>query len=127
MKHLLLLVIKIYWFIIPKSKRRHCLFRISCSDYVYETTSRKGLIKGLAALKYRYTVCRPNYEIIRLEPENTILIRLSDNTIVQEYDIAQHIIEKWISRQHNFNSQNTYEIQRQTKHLDGKLYKDQIK
>jgi hypothetical protein len=31
----LLLLIKIYWLLWPKAQRRSCLFRISCSRYVY--------------------------------------------------------------------------------------------
>jgi len=63
MKYLLLFLIRIYQTLTPKRFRGRCLFKESCSNYVYRIVSQEGLKKGLNALKYRYHNCRPNYYI----------------------------------------------------------------
>jgi len=50
-----------YWSIIPSNRRRQCIFKISCSHYVYNETSDKGAFRGLKALIYRYRNCRGGY------------------------------------------------------------------
>ena len=68
MRFLLLLIIRSYWILIPKNKRRKCLFKKSCSNYVYETTQVNGFIAGLKALCFRIQNCRPGYDLI-IDPE----------------------------------------------------------
>lgn len=57
MRYLLLAVIRTYW-LIPKSKRRTCLFKKSCSHFVFEAVSSQGTVAGLKALCYRFRTCR---------------------------------------------------------------------
>lgn len=78
MKYLLLLTIKIYWLTIPKQKRNKCIFKKSCSNYVFDITKQEGLIKGLKALKNRFENCRPGYSEIDIEDE-TYIITVNSN------------------------------------------------
>jgi len=73
MKIFLLLVIKIYWVLIPKSKRRRCLFKTTCSNYVYNKTKSKGLISGIKALRFRIENCNTNYHIININNEKVLI------------------------------------------------------
>lgn len=57
MRYLLLAAIRIYW-LIPKSKRRTCLFKKSCSHFVFEAAVNHGVTAGLKALHYRFKTCR---------------------------------------------------------------------
>lgn len=67
MRFFLLLLIQFYWMSIPKSKRRRCLFKKSCSHYVFDVTKDQGFFKGLKALSFRYKNCRPGYYILKEE------------------------------------------------------------
>lgn len=62
-----MLSIKLYWILIPKSKRRCCLFQESCSNYVYRITNEKGTLKGMKAFLFRYKFCRPGNQIIEIK------------------------------------------------------------
>jgi len=62
MKRLLLFLIQIYW-IIPKKWRRRCIFKNTCSKFVYQTTKEQGFLKGIKALKRRMKQCTPYYSI----------------------------------------------------------------
>ncbi|WP_426479975.1 membrane protein insertion efficiency factor YidD [Chryseobacterium sp. CBSDS_008] len=48
-----------YWKAIPPAKRRKCIFRTSCSQYVYEKTIHNGFISGLKAFNYRFKTADP--------------------------------------------------------------------
>lgn len=63
MRIVLLWLIKSYWLLIPPKKRNKCLFKKSCSNYVFDIAKQDGLIKGLKALRYRFKHCRPGYYI----------------------------------------------------------------
>ena len=98
MKYFLLLSIKIYWLIIPASKRRKCIFRKSCSKYVYEETTNNGIISGLKAFKYRFENCRPGAQLIENPNTGNFQIILPNNQILDENDISERFITK-----HNIN------------------------
>ncbi|MBN4047344.1 membrane protein insertion efficiency factor YidD [bacterium AH-315-P13] len=88
MKYLLLIIIKCYWLVIPKSKRRKCLFKISCSNYVYKKTKTEGVISGLNALKFRIKNCNPNYNIIEINGEKVLVTKRNKNFKENEIDIS---------------------------------------
>ena len=95
MKYFLLYIIKLYWLIIPKNKRRACIYHKSCSRHIYAITNEKGLSSGIKALKTRIKTCRPNHEIIYLDKENTLLIKLSNGTILQQNEISANIVSTY--------------------------------
>lgn len=92
MKVLLLITIRIYWIVIPLSKRKKCIFRESCSQYVHRHTSKYGLWKGLIALKYRYRNCRYGYEIFENPINQKKQMMLVNHQIVEEKDIAKRLL-----------------------------------
>ena len=103
MRHLLLCFIKLYWLFIPADKRRTCIYHKSCSRHVYDITSEKGLFLGLKALTTRIKTCRPNHEIIYLDKENTLLIKLSNGTILQQNEISDNIVSAYTDTMINRN------------------------
>jgi len=90
MKHLL--IIKIYWLIIPASKRKHCIFKESCSRYVFRNTQEQGLIQGLKALNFRYKNCRPGYQLMELD--NEVIMISKNNMAFSENEIASRTLMK---------------------------------
>jgi len=61
----LLLAIRLYWIVWPARWRRSCLYRESCSRYVYRAAREAGLAAGFRALRERARTCRPGYGIVR--------------------------------------------------------------
>jgi len=94
MKFLLILTIKIYWRIIPKSKRRPCLFRISCSKHVYETTVKSGCIAGIKALMYRMENCRKGYHMIENHTVKEIRMILPNGDVLEQNEISKRFLNK---------------------------------
>ena len=92
MRIVLLLIIKIYWILIPKSKRRRCLFKISCSNYVCNKTKFEGIISGMKALKFRVENCNPNYNIIEINNEKILIS--SRQFLFKEKEINQSILNR---------------------------------
>lgn len=93
MKNLLLLLIKMYWKIIPPSKRRKCIFKTSCSKHVYEKTVSEGLISGLKAFRYRFQNCRSGAYIIE-NPLGEIQIILPNQQTLNETEISDRFIKQ---------------------------------
>ncbi len=92
MKIILLIIIKFYWFLIPESKRRKCLFRKSCSRYVYEETKTKGLLVGLKALIFRFKNCKPNYQLIVVAEKKLLITK--NNQIFKEEEINKTLLNQ---------------------------------
>ncbi len=90
MKYLLLTIIKFYWKYIPESKRRKCLFKTSCSNYVYKKTKNEGLVSGLKALKFRIKNCNSNYHITSVN--NELLLITSTSKVFTEQEINQSFL-----------------------------------
>jgi putative component of membrane protein insertase Oxa1/YidC/SpoIIIJ protein YidD len=74
-KYFILFTIKFYWFIIPPHKRNKCLFKESCSRFVYRNTKNLGLVEGLKALNHRIRSCKPGYFIVEIDGEIGIIAR----------------------------------------------------
>ena len=92
MKHLILFAVKIYWNFIPQSKRRKCIFKKSCSVYVFETTQKEGFMKGLKAFKFRYQNCRGNFTIFKNPINNQIQMILPSQLIIDGEEIADRLL-----------------------------------
>lgn len=92
MKIWLLLLIRFYWAVIPKGKRRKCIFRISCSQYVYQITKTDGLYKGLLAFKYRFKHCRGGFHIFENPIDGRKNMILSNAEVLIEEEISERLI-----------------------------------
>lgn len=91
MKVFLLILIRIYWLFIPKSKRRKCLFKKSCSQYVYDIAKRDGLLLGLKALSFRIKNCNSQYNIMDIGKEKILITKT--HKIFKEKDISPFLLE----------------------------------
>lgn len=92
MKYSLILVIQLYWKIIPECKRRKCLFKLSCSKYVYQITKNKGLISGLKALLFRVKNCNPYYNITEIKGEKLLITKSGE--IFTKKEISEFVFEE---------------------------------
>lgn len=98
MKYVLLIIIKIYWFIIPERRRKNCLFCESCSLFVFKEAKLKGFVSGVMAFRNRYNSCRPGYDVIRIEEENVILLKLANGEVLHEKSISKTIVNQYKQR-----------------------------
>lgn len=94
MKTLLVLLIRLYWVIIPENKRRKCLFRTSCSQHVYQVTTKEGFYKGLAAFKYRFQNCRAGFHIFENPIDGSKYMMLPNNQVLTADEIAERFIKQ---------------------------------
>lgn len=90
MKYLFLIIIRLYQTFIPKRFRGKCLFKESCSNFVYRITKEEGLKGGLKALRYRYLNCRPNYQL--LEDKGKVLLITVEKEVIEECFIDERIL-----------------------------------
>jgi putative component of membrane protein insertase Oxa1/YidC/SpoIIIJ protein YidD len=92
MKHLFLLAIKTYWRLVPQKRRRKCLFKVSCSQYVYQQIKENGVSMGLRALHYRIQNCNDHYHIIEIEDEKVLVTKT--HKIIRKGKLSDFILKK---------------------------------
>jgi len=93
MKNLFLFIIKTYQVLIPKRFRGKCLFKESCSHYVYRLTQENGFSDGISALRYRVHNCKPNYFIT--ENKGKILLITARYKVIEEGYLSENIINEF--------------------------------
>ena len=91
-RFLLLNIIRLYWLLIPEKYRNVCLFRESCSNYVYRNVLEHGLRKGLNAFSYRYNNCRHPYRLVKYQDE--VYLHLNTGEILKETEINPIILNE---------------------------------
>jgi putative component of membrane protein insertase Oxa1/YidC/SpoIIIJ protein YidD len=91
MKFLILIVIKLYWMVFPEKRRRFCLFKETCSHYVYRHTAEGGFFKGTSALLRRFKKCRKGYQVY--SSHTGFEMELADGSFLKEDEIAPRILE----------------------------------
>ncbi|MBZ4043250.1 MULTISPECIES: membrane protein insertion efficiency factor YidD [Flavobacterium] len=91
MKYLILFVIQIYWKVIPASKRKKCIFKKSCSNYVFETTQKEGFISGLKAFRFRFQNCRAGCQVFKDPVNGKIQIILPSQIIVEKEEMSERL------------------------------------
>jgi len=92
MKTILLFSIRTYWWLVPKNWRRKCLFKTSCSHYIYQKTKEKGLHAGLRALYFRIQNCNGQHQIIEINGEKVLITKT--NKIFPEKEINDFVLKK---------------------------------
>ncbi len=55
--------IEYYWNTRPENQRKICIYRITCSRYVYNEFENNGLIEGIRAYFYRMKSCNHGYKL----------------------------------------------------------------
>lgn len=94
MKWLILKSIEMYWVVIPDSFKGICLFKESCSRFVYRKLKNDGFIAGIQAFFYRFSVCRKPFTIVTLPNEKRLILNLCNGDHVDESSINPHLLEK---------------------------------
>jgi putative component of membrane protein insertase Oxa1/YidC/SpoIIIJ protein YidD len=89
-KHLLRAAIRAYWALWPRRFRRGCLYRETCSRYVYRVTDEIGFVAGLRALSHRVRTCRPGYAVSTDKGEFGLALR--DGSFLQRNLVAEDIL-----------------------------------
>lgn len=90
MRYLVIFVVRLYWAIIPASARRHCLFRESCSHYVFRAAKERGFRAAIKALRTRLKQCRPGYAPYTA-PDGKEYCVLADGTMVPGCELREGI------------------------------------
>lgn len=85
-------MIQLYWKFIPASKRKKCIFRISCSTYIYQETKSKGFIGGVKAFRYRYQNCRNGFSTFTNPVDGTTQMLLPNHDVLKEDEIAERFL-----------------------------------
>ena len=93
MKYLILLVIRLYWYLKSKDSNPKCIFKKSCSHYVFEITEEQGFLKGLSAFYFRFKNCRHGYEIFKNPVTNEIQMLLPNKVILDNKEIAERLLK----------------------------------
>ena len=83
-----------YWLLIPEPKRGRCIFKKSCSHYVFEIEKQVGFSKGIKAFYFRYKNCRSNFDIFQNANTNQIQMLLPTKIIVGCDEIADRLLTK---------------------------------
>ena len=94
MKRLLLFVIRLYWKLVPEGSRRPCLFRESCSRYVYRRASEQGLLSGLAAFRHRWQNCRGGYHVFEHPVSGAKKMVLPGGGVIGEDEMALRLLDE---------------------------------
>ncbi|WP_081801950.1 membrane protein insertion efficiency factor YidD [Aquimarina atlantica] len=92
MKWIFIITIRLYWYLIPKSKRRRCIFRKSCSNYVYEQINNNGVNSGIKAFRYRFRNCRSGFQLFKNPFNNETQMILPNQEIIKQEEIAKRLI-----------------------------------
>jgi len=90
MKWFLIVIIKFYWIIIPEKNKRTCLFKETCSHYVYRHTNEYGFFKGMKAMIERMKKCRKGYQVYT--GKDGFEMKLADGSIIYEEEISPIIL-----------------------------------
>ena len=86
------LSIRFYWLIVPNKIKGVCLFKESCSKYVYRKLTEAGFKSGIKALKYRIKTCREPYVIRKNIYSNEFEMHLCNGDLVEEKKINSFYI-----------------------------------
>ena len=97
MRWLILFPIYVYWYAWPPFlKKRSCLFKESCSQFVFRVTKESGFVAGYKAMIWRYRNCRPGYRIVS-NAEGKFEMRLVTGNMVPESEIADAILKPYLT------------------------------
>ncbi|HTF17792.1 MAG TPA: membrane protein insertion efficiency factor YidD [Chryseolinea sp.] len=91
---MLTLVIRIYWALWPARLRRQCLFKESCSHFVFRQTQTDGLLTGLNALRYRMRVCNGRSRFFINPITLELNIELPDGEVLSQGHINEAFVEQ---------------------------------
>ena len=77
---------------IPRERRRKCIFRHSCSKYVFDVTKHEGFRAGSTALLLRMRTCNVHFDIITDYKSGERKMYLKGGVVVDETEIAERML-----------------------------------
>jgi putative component of membrane protein insertase Oxa1/YidC/SpoIIIJ protein YidD len=83
--------IELYWSKIPENKRKVCIYKVSCSNFVYHKLENEGFLSGLSSYLNRYKNCKPDY-VIELNDDKKVMIRTKKGNLLSENEINPLIV-----------------------------------
>lgn len=93
--YLLLFPIRLYWLLLPAHRRRTCIFKKSCSHFVYDNTIKNGFFAGLRALWYRYKNCRSGYALFINSHSGKVEMILPGKDIIDSNEISDAVLNRF--------------------------------
>jgi len=90
-KFILLNIIQLYWFLIPETKRRKCIFDKSCSNKVYDEIKLNGFKSGLKVLNFRVKNCQPEFDVFTDFKTGRKKMILKTGIIIDENQISERL------------------------------------
>jgi putative component of membrane protein insertase Oxa1/YidC/SpoIIIJ protein YidD len=88
MRVLLFAVVRVYWAVWPRHLNRGCIYRETCSHYIYRVSRETGFLAGCRALLQRFQTCRPGYAVTTEDGELGLMLR--DGSFVPERFVAEN-------------------------------------
>jgi hypothetical protein len=85
--------IEFYWKRFPEKSRKICIYKITCSKYVYKEFTNEGFISGLKAFFNRRKSCSNGYSIRYLNKK--VIIEDRNGLIIQEHEINPLIVKEF--------------------------------
>ena len=92
MKYTILFIVQLYWLFKSKNRKAKCIFKKSCSIYVYEKAKEEGFILWIEAFLFRYKNCRGGFEVFKNPITNKIEIVLHTKIISESEEIAERLL-----------------------------------
>lgn len=110
MKYLILLAIRLYWCLPLKSHDR-CIFKETCSHYIYRITGQNGTLAGIKAFMERNRLCRPGYVVYKFHDK--FYLRTAEGTIHEEEEINVSVLPPHREQYYDFDILSNSERLRQ--------------
>jgi putative component of membrane protein insertase Oxa1/YidC/SpoIIIJ protein YidD len=85
--------IRLYWFFKSKNKAPCCIFRKSCSHYVYDKTTDEGFLAGIKALIFRIKNCKYGFELFIYPIDKKTYMILPNKDVIDEGGIAERLLK----------------------------------
>ena len=85
--------IEYYWNARPENQRKICIYRITCSRYVYNEFENNGCIAGIRAYFYRMKSCNHGYKLSL--KKDMVVIKDCNGNLILENDINPLIVKEF--------------------------------
>ncbi len=97
MRWLILFPIYVYWYAWPPFfDKRSCIFKESCSHFVFRVTQVYGFIAGCKVMIWRYRNCRPGYKVVS-NTGGRFEMHLVTGNVVPESEIADSVLQPYFT------------------------------
>ena len=89
MRYLLMFAIRLYWKV-PTKLHDKCIFKETCSHYVYRIAEHQGFVAAIKAFKERNKLCRPGYVVYK--SMGKFFLKTANGEIFEEEYISPNLL-----------------------------------